>query len=59
LVSWSVAGLELCLAVLAHLFMTLSLLALDNDMSPLWLGRGHSNEYGACGGSCWVIRGTS
>ena len=42
--------LELCLAVLAHHLMILSLLALDDNMISLWsLGRGHSNEYGACG----------
>jgi len=36
----------------------LSLLSLDDNMIPLWsLGRGHSNEYGACGGSWGVVRG--
>jgi len=35
----------------------LSLLALDDNMIPLWsLGRGHFNEYGACGGSWGGIR---
>jgi hypothetical protein len=36
----------------------LSLLALDDNMIPLWsLGWGHFNEYGACGGSWGVVRG--
>ena len=54
------ASLELCHAVLAHHLMILSLLALDDNMIPLWsLGRGHSNEYGACGSSWGVVRGWS
>jgi hypothetical protein len=52
------ASLEPCLAVLAHHLMILSLLALGNNMISLWsLGRGHSNEHGACGGSWGVVRG--
>ena len=52
------ASLEVYLAVLAHHFIIMSLLALGDNMNSLWpLGRGHSNEYGACGGIWGVLRG--
>jgi len=50
-ISWLV-GLLLLLLLLLLLQLALSLLVVDDDMIPLWsLGRGHSNEYRACGGS--------